>query len=242
MAPTATAPTTQPASAPATKPVTTAPAATQPAPGQTEKKDATDKGKDHGKGKKKDTLKTERQWLKYSDDQRSGAGFIAWQSFDHPQLGAVEIGGFVPGFRENAPLEQIPEIVDKQLAFVVDIAARLPKPRVSDCKVTRRADSIWEIELTMTNDGYFPTALAMARTAGVAYPFVLRLDLPPEDLLGGWRVHKIPFIGGLGAVEKVRWLVRAAAGQTITATIYHKRFGALRYAIRLDAQTEGDGP
>ncbi|MFQ5425213.1 MAG: M14 family metallopeptidase [Phycisphaerae bacterium] len=249
-APTATAPTTQPATAPATRPVTTAPATTQPAatrpaPVKTTTKNARIQKNGHkkdGKSKKKDTLKTERQWLKYSDDQRSGAGFIDWQPFDHPQLGAVEIGGFVPGFRENPPLDQIPEIVEKQLAFVLDIAARLPKPRVSNCKVTRRADAIWVIELTMTNDGYFPTALAMARTAGVAYPFVLRLDLPPEDLLGGRRVHKIPFIGGLGAVEKVRWLVRAAAGTTVTATIYHKRFGTLHYAIRLEPNTEGDGP
>ncbi len=159
---------------------------------------------------------------------------MAWTPYDHPTLGKVEIGGFVPGFRINPPIEEVSKIVEKQFSFVKDVAARLPRPRVADCKVTRRSESVFEIELAMTNDAYLPTALAMARTARVAYPFVLRLDLPAEDLLGGRRVAKISSIGGLGATEKVRWLVRGSAGQRVTVSIYHKRFGTIEYELRLE--------
>ena len=194
------------------------------------------------KKKKKDPLETDRRWIKYSDEKRDGAGFVAWTPYDHPTLGKVEIGGFVPGFRINPPIESVSKIVEKQFLFVKDIAARLPRPRVADCKVTRRSASVFEIELSMTNDAYLPTALAMAQTARVAYPFVLRLDLPAEDLLGGQRVAKIPSIGGLGATEKVRWLVRGKAGQRVTVSIYHKRFGTIEYKLRLEESNAGGTP
>ncbi|MCZ6682603.1 MAG: M14 family zinc carboxypeptidase, partial [Planctomycetota bacterium] len=100
---------TRPASQPAESPddgatsqpttdeaATSQPASTQPA------------GLKNGKpkkGDKKDPLKVDRKWLKYSDEQRGGSGFVSWSAFEHPQLGPVEIGGFVPGFRENPPIE-----------------------------------------------------------------------------------------------------------------------------------------
>lgn len=232
--------TSQPTSQP-TDP-TTKPATTQPSEEKTSKGESSKAGAEKKNKKGKDPLETDRQWIKYSDDECDGAGFVAWTPYDHPTLGKVEIGGFVPGFRINPPVEAVSKIVEKQFAFVKDIAARLPRPRVADCKVTRRSESIFEIELSMTNDAYLPTALAMAKTARVAYPFVLRLDLPAEDLLGGQRVAKIPSIGGLGATEKVRWLVRGKAGQRVTVSIYHKRFGTIEYKLRLEESNAGGMP
>ena len=231
------APSTKPAFSQSANP-TTKPATTQ----ASKEKPSKGKGANSGAGRKKgkDPLETDRRWIKYSDKDRDGAGFVAWAPYDHPTLGAVEIGGFVPGFRINPPLSAVAKIVEKQFSFVKDIAARIPQPRVADCKVTRRSGSVFEIELSMTNDAYLPTALAMARTARVAYPFVLRLDVPAQDLLGGRRVAKIPWIGGLGATEKVRWLVRGKTGQRVTVSIYHKRFGRLEYKLRLgESKSEG---
>jgi hypothetical protein len=125
-------------------------------------------------------------------------------------------------------------IVDAQCAFVRDIADRLPRPRVSDCEVVRRSDDVFEIELSMTNDAYFPTALAMAKMARMSYPFVLRLALPQERVLGGRRVARIPSIEGLGAVQKVRWLIRGEAGEDVGVRIYHERFGTIDAVIRLE--------
>ncbi|MFI4915245.1 MAG: M14 family zinc carboxypeptidase [Phycisphaerales bacterium JB060] len=45
-----------------------------------------------GGGKDSDDAK----WLAYAD--RVGSGFIDWKEVDHPQLGTVEVGVFVPGF------------------------------------------------------------------------------------------------------------------------------------------------
>lgn len=229
-------PASQPADAASSQPAveetaTSQPASTQPAGAEGESKDA--KKGDKKKRNEKDPLEVDRKWLKYSDEQRGGSGFVAWTAFEHPQLGPVEIGGFVPGFRENPPIESIPEIAEKQRAFLADLFDRLPRPRFGNTTVTKQGDSIWEIELELTNDGYFPTAMAMAKTARASYPFVLRLDLPAEDILGGRRVHKISSIDGLGGVESARWLVSGDAGQEVGVSCYHKRFGTIEQKIRL---------
>ena len=239
--PSADTPTTQPTTA-ATTAATTKPTSTAPAEAP-EKKSAPG-GKDMKKNGKpgKDPLKIDKQWLKYSDTKRGGEGFVDWTPFEHPTLGQVEIGGFVPGFRINPPAHEVAGIAEKQLAFVKDLAERLPKPHVADCKVTRKSDSIFEIELSMTNDAYLPTAMGMAKAARVAFPFVLRLDLPAEDVLGGRRVHRINSLGGLGATEKVRWLIRGRAGQNLTISIYHKRFGTIQHTVRLEQSDEGVKP
>lgn len=240
---------TQPATRPSDDADEAEPAATQPATAPADPSASTKPIKDKDKDKdgdtkkkkkpdKKDPLETDRKWLEYSDERRDGEGYVDWTPFDHPQLGKVEIGGWVPGFRENPPADAIDGIVDRQLAFLADIADRLPAPRVAGCEVTRRGDALWEIELAMTNDGYFPTALAMAQTARTAKPFVLRLDLPAEDIMGGQRVHRIGFLEGLGATGKVRWLVRGDRGRTVKAIIYHKRYGTIEYDIALEPTDE----
>ena len=216
--------TTQPADEDKTPAAETKPATTKP----------DDKSGKKGDKKKKDTLKLERRWLKYSDEKRAGEGFVAWEVYDHPTLGEVEIGGFVPGFQVNPPADAIAGIVEKQQAFVADVAGRLPRPKVAGCKITKRSDGVFEIELSMTNDAYLPTALAMARTARLAHPFVLRLGIPAERVLGGLRMQRISSIGGLGAVEKVRWLVSGKAGEEIGVEIYNKQFGTTSYKVVLE--------
>ncbi|MGD2111085.1 MAG: M14 family metallopeptidase, partial [Phycisphaerae bacterium] len=52
-----------------------------------------------GRQKRSDADNEEAAWLKYSHEQRGGAGFVPWTPFAHPQLGDVEIGGFAPFFR-----------------------------------------------------------------------------------------------------------------------------------------------
>ncbi|MFQ5429257.1 MAG: M14 family zinc carboxypeptidase [Phycisphaerae bacterium] len=190
-------------------------------------------GKPKAKGKGKDPLAVDRRWLRYSDEQRDGAGFVDWQPYEHPTLGRVEIGGFAPGFRENPPPAALAEIVKQQLDWIDQLAAWLPNPRIACCTVERKTESVYAVELSIVNEGYLPTALAMARTARVADPFVFRLDLPAGDVLGGRRVAKVPWLGGMGATRKVRWLVRGQPGQEAIVHVYHKRFGSFDYAFHL---------
>ncbi|MCA9288001.1 MAG: hypothetical protein KDA05_05420, partial [Phycisphaerales bacterium] len=68
----------------------------------------------------------DRKWLEYSDQQRAGAGFVEWTPVEHPQLGTVEVGGFVPGFRFNPSPEVTERLADEQAAFVAALLPMLP--------------------------------------------------------------------------------------------------------------------
>jgi len=186
----------------------------------------------------------DRQWLKYFDKHPEVRGYVNWTPFKHPTLGDVEIGGFVSGVRENAPADAIDKIVEQQIAFCSELAAMLPQPRVAGVKVTEKATGVYELELTMINDAYLPTALAMTRTARLAMPFVLRPDLPPERILAGRPVEKIPYLDGEGGTDKVRWLVQGEAGSSITIKLFNKQFKVSDVSVELTptASTTQEAP
>ncbi len=169
--------------------------------------------------------KEDAAWLKYSDEQRDGAGFLAWEKFDHPQLGEVEIGGWVPYFRTNPPAGEVPAIAEKQAAFVLDLAGRFPKVSLSDAEVTRLASGLWEIKCALVNDGYLPTGTAMAVRNRRARPYVVRLDIPTDRILTGRRVNKVWSVPGSGGRESFRWIVRAPDGAELTVTVFSEKFG-----------------
>lgn len=172
----------------------------------------------------KEDIEKDRRWLQYADKQRDAKAYVDWTPFKHPTLGDVEIGGFVPGFRENAPASALPDIVDRQIRFISEFAAMLPRPRVAVVKVTEKATDVFEVELSLVNDTYMPTALAMTRTANRDMPFVLRPELPPESILGGRPVEKIRHLDGSGGTDKVRWLIRAPRSSTLTIDVFNKQF------------------
>jgi len=226
----ASAPTSSPASAPATQP-TAGSSATKP-DGDHPKSAKTDDNKP-------DPLELDRRWLAYSDTHRNGAGFIPWTPHRHVTLGDVEIGGWVPGFRENAPAADRAAIAERHAAFCSELAAMLPRPRVAGSKVTRKAPDVFEIELTLVNDAYLPTALAMARTAQMALPIVLRPQVAPEAVLAGRRVEKIPYLDGCGGIAKAKWLIRGEAGKTVKIVVFSRQFGTSEYDVKLEESAAG---
>ncbi|MFZ9689135.1 MAG: M14 family zinc carboxypeptidase, partial [Phycisphaerales bacterium] len=90
-----------------------------PSPPPEEKKDAP-----------KPTDEDAAAWLAWSDRDQGGRGFMPWRPFDHPTLGKVEIGGWVPGFRTEPPAAMVPELTAKHAAFVASLAGESARVRV----------------------------------------------------------------------------------------------------------------
>lgn len=172
-------------------------------------------------------------WLAYSDAQCNGRGFVNWMPFDHPQLGPVEIGGFVPFFTMTPPPDAFDTLADKQFAFAMDVAMRLPRVRLEPVKVKALAAHVFEIQTAVVNDGYFPTALAMGRQNRRVRPIVLTLDVAPQRVLGGQRVERVWTVAGGGERQKLRWIVTGEPGEIITLTVTSEKFGDLQVQIPL---------
>ena len=187
----------------------------------------TDKG---GGGEKN---KDDAAWLTYSDEQRAGAGFVAWAPFDHPEFGEVQIGGWVPYFRTNPPADEIASIALKQVEFVLDLAGRFPDVSLTDPEITRLASGLYEVKAALVNDGYLPTGTAMAVKNRRARPYVVRLDIPNEQVVSGKRVNKIWSVPGSGGREQMRWIIRGTDGGRLKITVYSEKFGQFEKAVTL---------
>ncbi|MCA9244151.1 MAG: hypothetical protein KDA32_09365 [Phycisphaerales bacterium] len=138
-----------------------------------------------------------------------------WRPFDHPTLGRVELGGVAP-FATTAPApEELDAIAKREATFVLDIADRLPRLSLRDATCKAIGPGVWEIELTLVNDGYLPTRIGAARLAECP-PTIVRPDLPPERVLGGKRLERVPVLAGSGGAAKLRWLISGADGETVT--------------------------
>lgn len=155
------------------------------------------------------------KWLKYSDEQRGGEGFIDWKPFDHPQLGPVEIGGFVPGFKVNPPEEELARLADEQTRFVAALLGKLPRLTGPRAEVTRLGNGLWRVAARVTNDGYLPLQPAMGVKTRRVAPSVLLIDLPQDRIVSGSKLVRFPSLEGSGAAADAEWIVRADDGSTV---------------------------
>ena len=179
-------------------------------------------------------------WLTYSDNSRNGQGFIPWESFEHPQLGQVEIGGWTPYFKILPPTDAIEAITEKQAKFVIDIASRLPKVRISAPIVKKLSNGLWEVKVAVINDGWFPTGTAMAKKNKRARPFVVRLDVPNESIVSGRKVNLIWALDGKGTRKWYKWILQGKPNEKVDLTLYSEKFGTKTITTTL-VETKGDG-
>jgi hypothetical protein len=182
----------------------------------------------------------EAAWLAYSDDQRDGNGFVEWTPFDHPQLGRVEIGGWVPYFRTLPPTHAIQEITTKQSDFIIDLAGRLPKVHVSNTIVKELGNGLWEVKVAVSNDGWLPSGTAMAKRNKRARPYVVRLEVPNQTIVTGQKVNRIWSLDGGGTKKWYRWIIQGAPRSTLNITLYSEKFGSEIIPITLQNTTGGD--
>ena len=83
-----------------------------------------------------------------------------WRSFDHPQLGEVEIGGidYLRTLR-NPPVSKLKD--ECEAGFRVADALRRSLPDVEGSLATEHHGRTWTVELTLENHGYLPTSATL---------------------------------------------------------------------------------
>ncbi|MBT8487065.1 MAG: hypothetical protein HKO59_01905 [Phycisphaerales bacterium] len=198
-----------------------------------------DAGNGGSGGKKKGGDSPDAKWLVYSDGLAE-PGFVAWQPFDHPELGRVEIGGWKPYFKSTPPFEAVAELAEKQLAFLLDLADRMPSVSLTTPEVTRLAPGLYEVKAALVNDGYLPTGTAMAVRNRRARPHVVRLELPRERFVTGQRVQRVWSVPGSGGRVAMRWIVEADDDADVAITVYSEKYGRFEVPVSM-TDTNGGG-
>jgi hypothetical protein len=159
-------------------------------------------------------------WLRYSDEMRGGRGFVPWTKQPHPQLFEVEVGGWVPGFRENPPIDQVAPTAAKHVQFLERIAGARAKVTLAEPTVTALGPGLWRVETSISNTGRLPTVMRGGRAEGVAQAHVVRISVPVDRIRSGKRVQVMRGLDA-GAQERFTWIVSAAQGEPVTVEVVH---------------------
>ncbi|MEA5533102.1 M14 family metallopeptidase [Crocosphaera sp. XPORK-15E] len=186
--------------------------------------------------------------FKWNDEELEVKGFIDWQSFNHPQLGEVEIGGW--NFKQmwqNAPIQYLPEICEKQCQFALMNALLCPLLAISKTKINHQGADIYHLVVELENQGFFPTYTskkALERKA--VRPIEVILSLPEGvRLISGQLEQEIDhlegrsnkayntFAKGTDYRRHVEWVIQGPVNSIIEVKAYSERAGTVKCSLKL---------
>jgi hypothetical protein len=189
----------------------------EPAP---KKEGAAEKDKPEAEKAKPETEKAEpsedAKRLRWIDAHNEAARFVPWKPFTHPELGAVEIGGFAPYARIEPPEAERVELQKKQFEFLLDLGELLPRVQISECTAKALSGGLWEVKAAVENRALLPLLSAAARRAGSVRPARVSLRLPKDaQLLAGNQESLLEDLPGVSGRHEYRWLVHGAVPKSI---------------------------
>ena len=182
-------------------------------------------------------------------DNVGDRGFRAWEAFDHPQLGPIEIGGmvYIWSYR-NPPGNMLKEICHNNVMFNLKHAAAAPQIAVDSLMVDALEGNLYKVTAVVSNHGYLPTNLSdVAIQNGVAKPVVIMLDCDGAELVMNASSVELGNLAGRNerqyaysnwgqqwspVTKKVEWLVRVERKDArITVTAVSEKGGTCRKSL-----------
>jgi hypothetical protein len=205
-----------------------------------------------GKDYDGDKRVSERERLRWNDEELGGSGFTPWKTFSHPQLGPVEIGGWKRKFTQQNPP---PKLLEKEIAMKVPwfvyIANSAPLLRLVDARATALGGGLYRIDAAVENEGYLPTNVTQrAIKAELAKPVRARLKPKNAEVADGSAVQALGDIPGTRALRggsggfgggrpaanrrEVSWVVKAKTPDAaVEVEIWSEKAGTERRTIAL---------
>jgi len=169
--------------------------------------------------------------LAYADKDREGKGFVPWQSYKHPTLGAVEIGGYVPYLESTPKPEKIDSLLLVQLPWLLKLSTKLPEISIASEKITDLGGNVYKLEIYIENKGYLPYPIAMGQRNSQPAPVVVVIEGDIQFVEG---IKRTP-LGAIGGnqVKKLTWIIQADKKPVVTAKIESAVFGNVEKQIKI---------
>jgi murein tripeptide amidase MpaA len=178
-------------------------------------------------------------------------GYVNWYSFDHPQLGKVELGGWDSLYTWTNPPEQLlAEEVKGQLPFILSLGDMLPHLSIFKLEVEKLRENTWRLNLVVENTGFLPTYTShQGKTRQAARPVRVELDLPPGSrLLSGKRRTELGHLEGRSNKmsdmimssnptdnrARTDWVIHTESGGKLIVNVLSERAGKLHQTITLE--------
>jgi hypothetical protein len=190
----------------------------------------------------------QRKILAWAEATLGAEAFHPWTPFEHPDLGAVEIGGLEPKFLvQNPPPALLAEECARVASFLSGLALSAPRLVVGGYVVEALSERTFRIAVEAVNAGFLPTsATARGRTLGLVDPVRGRID--GARVVSGMSPAVLGHLSGFGESGEgsgaaqaavVEWVVEGTPGATVTVTFEGGRAGQAVLALPLRPVAHG---
>ena len=137
-----------------------------------------------GKDYDGDGYVTREERQRYIREEVGDRFTIAWQPYEHPELGEVEIGGTIGP--PSAYGEKLLKDSEIQFNFLMYIAGLSPLVRIAELTSEDNGDGTYRVTATVRNEGWLSTYVTrQAIAARLDYPAVANIDVSGGELVEG---------------------------------------------------------
>lgn len=197
-------------------------------------------------------VKDDLTMLKWSDETLDGKGYIDWYTYEHPQLGTVELGGWDMMYCWRNPP---PQFLEKEVApfsdWMVWYALIFPELEIYQVDVTPLGGDNYSLRLVVQNTGWLPSYVSkQALAKKVVRGVIAELDLAEGmSLKSGKAREMLSQLEGRNGTSssatpwsvtpatsdraKAEWVIHAPDGGTVSITARHDRAGTVSTEIEL---------
>src|SRR5450432_2921850 len=190
--------------------------------------------------------------FRWSEEKLGGIAHVDWRTFDHPQLGKVEIGGWN---RLHAFSNPPPQFLEREVAkfpqWLLWQALLSPKLELVAADAQALGGDTWRVRLVVQNTGWLPSYVSKrALERKVVRGLIVEIALPTgAELISGKRREDLGQLEGKAYKHtgvsywpdyhvtddraKIEWIVSGRAGDCVALTARHERAGTVRVEVKL---------
>ena len=192
--------------------------------------------------------------LHWSDTTLEGKGYIDWYSFNHPQLGPVELGGWDDLYAwRNPPPQFLAREIAKFPRWLLWHCLISPRLEILEVSTKPLSERTFRVRLVVQNTGWLPTYITKKALEKKIRGVVCEIELPAGAVLETGKSREEPgqlegraYKGAMPDSDstldraKVEWTVRlpsksASSGSHVVKLIArHERAGWARAEVRLE--------
>ena len=189
----------------------------------------------------------------WSEQKLGGRAHVDWKPFQHPELGAVEIGGWnrFHAFG-NPPLDRLEREVARFPKWLLWQALLSPKLELVAVDASAVGEGAWRVRLIVQNTGWLPSYVSKrALERKVVRGVIAEIVVPPgAELASGKRREDIGQLEGKAYKHtgisfwpdyhvtddraKAEWIVRGRRGDRMELVARHERAGAVHASVVLE--------
>jgi hypothetical protein len=126
----------------------------------------------------------------FGDFLEFGDQYVEWTPFDHPQFGAVELGGWKKLSGRVNPRFMSMELFHRNMAFTLYHADQMPLMSMGETSVERVEGNTFRVRIDIRNERLIPTITERGRRNNVVRPDLITVEGNVDIIAAGWVPNK----------------------------------------------------